>query len=188
MTTQLATAPPPAACAPTAATAPTAPSRLTKEALAELYQRLERRVFNVVYRWLWNKEDAFDVVQEAFVKLWAMRDRVQMETVEALAYRIAVNLAANRRRQRQVWRLVTLEGLRTEPKQIDDTQRRVRAAVDALPEQLRRVVLLGEFSGMTAKEIGAVLEIPEGTVASRRHHALAMLRAQLGDVMEALDD
>src|SRR3954471_10618122 len=116
MTTALATnAAPPAA-------------GLTRAALESLYTRLERRVWNVVYRWLWNRDDAADVVQEAFVKLWAMRERVQMETVEALVYRIAVNLAANRRRQRKVWGFVTLEGLRTEPRALDDTQRKVRAA------------------------------------------------------------
>lgn len=173
MTTQIAAAPPPS---------------LTRAMVEELYKRLERRVFNVVYRWLWNPDDAADVVHEAFAKLWAMRSRVQMATVEALLYRIAVNLAANRRRQRKMWSLVTLEGLRTEPVILDDTQRRVRAAVDALPERLRRVVLLAEFSGMTNKEIGVVLNIPEGTVASRRHHAFALLKTRLSDVMEQLDE
>ncbi|MBI1946089.1 MAG: sigma-70 family RNA polymerase sigma factor [Deltaproteobacteria bacterium] len=161
-----------------------------RAALESLYLRLERRVYNVVYRWLWNRDDAADVTQDAFVKLWSMRDRVRPETVEALVFRIAVNLASNRRRTRRLWSLVTLDALTlsTPPPELDDTQRRVRAAVDALPERLRRVVVLGELSGMTAKEIGAVLGIPEGTVASRRHAAVAILREQLGALMEAHDD
>ena len=155
---------------------------LDRAALESLYVRLERKLFNVVYRWLWDREEAADVVQEAFVKLWAMRERVRIETVEPLVYRIAVNLAANRRRQRKLWAWASLEGLRA--RAVDDDaaedQRWVRAAIDALPERLRKVIVLAELSGMTAKEIGAVLDIPEGTVASRRHHALALLRTALG--------
>ena len=119
-----------------------------------------------------------------------MRERVKSETVEALVFRIAVNLASNRRRARRLWDFVTLEALTasTPPPDHGDTRRRVRAAVDALPEKLRRVVVLGELSGMTAKEIGAVLGIPEGTVASRRHAAVAVLRDRLGALMEADDD
>ncbi len=184
-------APPSAALAPpapdTSAAASSAP--FDQAQLEALYVRLEPRVFNVVYRWLWNREDAADVVQDAFAKLWSMRDRVRAQTVEALVYRIAVNLAANRRRQRRVWGWVTLDGLRAAGRALDDDAadeaRRVRAAVDALPERLRRVVVLGEFSGMTAKEIGAVLGVPEGTVASRRHQALGVLRAALGGLMDA---
>lgn len=168
----------------------TTPASFDRAALEALYQRLERRVYNVVYRWLWNKDDAADVTQDAFAKVWSMRDRVRAETVEALVYRIAVNLASNRRRAQRVWSLVTLEALTTSaaPPELGDTQRRVRAAVDALPDRLRRVVVLGEFTGMTGKEIGAVLGIPEGTVASRRHAALAMLREQLGALMETQHD
>lgn len=154
-------------------------------ALAQLYTRLERRVFNVVYRWVWNKDDAADLVQDAFAKLWSMRERVRPETASALVYKIAVNLASNKRRQRKVWSFVSLEGLQASARPLDDdVERRVRAAVDALPERLRRVVVLGELSGMTAKEIGAVLDIPEGTVASRRHHALAALRQTLGSLVD----
>jgi RNA polymerase sigma-70 factor (ECF subfamily) len=57
----------------------------------------------------------------------------------------------------------------------------VRAAVDALPERLRDVVLLCEFSGMTQAQVAAVLDIPPGTVASRRSLAAGRLRELLGD-------
>ena len=156
-----------------------------RRALEALYVKLERKIYNVVYRWLWNPDDAADVTQEAFVKLWSMRARVRPDTVEALAYRIAVNTAANRRRARRLWNVVTLDSL-TSPAhdhEATDLERRVRAAVDALPERLRRVVVLAEFSGMTAKEIGAGLDLQEGTVASRRHHALAQLKTALGPLM-----
>ena len=67
-------------------------------ALEALYVRLEGPLYNVAYRYVWDAAEAQDIVQEAFVRLWRARDRVRMQTVEALVYRIALNLARNRRR------------------------------------------------------------------------------------------
>ncbi|NOY26897.1 MAG: sigma-70 family RNA polymerase sigma factor, partial [Oligoflexia bacterium] len=58
---------------------------------------------------------------------------------------------------------------------------RVRAAVDALPERLRSVVMLCTFSELSYAEVAQVLEIPAGTVASRKNKAMAVLRSQLED-------
>ena len=84
-------------------------SRLDDAEIERLYLRLEKPLFNVVYRWLWQAEEAHDLVQEAFVRLVRMRDRIEPATVEALVYRIALNLARNRRRARRLWRWVGLE-------------------------------------------------------------------------------
>jgi DNA-directed RNA polymerase specialized sigma24 family protein len=73
----------------------------------QLYVRLEVKLTNVVVRWLWNREEARDVLQEAFVRLWRMRARIDWERVEPLVFRIALNLAANRRRSRRLWQFVT---------------------------------------------------------------------------------
>ena len=51
--------------------------------------------------------------------------------------------------------------------------------METLPEDLRRVVVLCECSELTYDEIGAVLSIPPGTVGSRHHRALRLLRARL---------
>lgn len=161
--------------------------------LEQLYARLEKPLYNVVFRWVWRPEEAQDVVQEAFVRLWRMRARVDMETVEPLLYRIALNLAASRRRSRRIWRWVSLEALRDsgsaelaadESLAARERRARLRAAVEALPEELRRVVLLCEYSGMSYEQIGGILSIPAGTVGSRRNRALRKLREQLAEGQE----
>jgi DNA-directed RNA polymerase specialized sigma24 family protein len=58
--------------------------------LERLYTRLERRLANVVYRWVWSMDEAQEIVQEAFVRLWRMRARVDLRTVEPLVYRMSV--------------------------------------------------------------------------------------------------
>jgi len=169
------------------------PKALDRPALEALYARLETPVYNVVYRWLWNPDDASDVVQEAFVRLWKMRARVRVDTVEPLVFRIALNLASNRRRARRLWRWVSLEPER-EPNEgaprpdepIEARQRRalVRAAIDALPERYRRVIVMCELSELSYAEVAAALDLPAGTVASRRHKAMELLRRHLGEVFD----
>lgn len=167
------------------------PGHLDEAALATLYTRLEKRVYNVVYRWVWQQDDAAEIVQEAFLRLWNMRARVDMTTVDALVFKIAVNLAANRRRSRKLWQLISLEGLggheadaradvaaHVEQGARNDAVRRV---LDTLPERLRRVVVLTELSELSYREVAVILGVPEGTVGSRRNKALAILREHLAD-------
>jgi RNA polymerase sigma-70 factor (ECF subfamily) len=157
--------------------------------LEQLYTRLEKPVYNVVYRWVWQAEEAQDIVQEAFVRLWRMRDRVELSTVEPLLFRIALNLAASHARWKRVRRWVSLDalgGTRSASPGADERlserqdRERAREAVRSLPEELRRVVLLCEYSKLTYDEIGEILSIPPGTVGSRRHRALRLLRERLG--------
>lgn len=163
-------------------------SRLDEAALERLYAEKEKAIYNVVYRWVWNAEEAQDIVQEAFVKLWAARERVDATTVEPYLYRTALNLASNRRRRRKLWSWLGLEEVAERTSSSADAEgallreqqgARVRQAVERLPEKQRRVVLLAEFSGMSYAEIAATLGVPEGTVASRRNTAMQRLRELL---------
>lgn len=162
-------------------------------AVEALYAELERPVYNVVFRWVWDREEAREVVQEAFVRLWRMRARVEPATVRPLLYRIAVNLAANRRRWRRLRRVVALDRAPAaaaapapqrgadEALEREQRQAAVRDAVEALPERLRRVVTLCELAGLSYADVAAILEIPAGTVASRRNAAMERLRSVLDD-------
>ncbi|MEM6576537.1 MAG: sigma factor-like helix-turn-helix DNA-binding protein, partial [Pseudomonadota bacterium] len=55
----------------------------------------------------------------------------------------------------------------------------VQEAIQALPDGQRAVLLMAEFSGLSQKEIGQALNLPTGTVGSRRHAALAKLKELL---------
>ncbi|MBI2570390.1 MAG: sigma-70 family RNA polymerase sigma factor [Candidatus Schekmanbacteria bacterium] len=163
-------------------------TRLDGAALEDLYVRLEKRLYNVVYRWVWAPDVAMDIVQESFLRLWQMRARVDMATVEPLVFRIGVNLAANHRRRAWWRRWLSLEDAE-EPASASrgadallaeaQRARAVRDALEALPEGHRRVLLLCELSGMSYAEISSVLGIPPGTVASRRNTAVRRLRRRL---------
>jgi RNA polymerase sigma-70 factor (ECF subfamily) len=56
-----------------------------------------------------------------------------------------------------------------------ETRRRVREAVDRLPDAFRQVILLVYFQGLKYQEVAEVLDVPVGTVKSRMHAAIARL-------------
>ncbi len=169
----------------------TRPGALTRGDLEALYARLEKPMYNVVYRWLWDTEEARDVVQETFCRLWRARDRVNMATIEPFVYKIALNLASNRRRTRSLWRLVSWDRAPStasdriaadDSLELSERRAAVRRALDKLPGRQKRVIVLCELSGMTYDQVAATLGIPPGTVASRRHAALKKLRRSLASL------
>ncbi|WP_300615423.1 RNA polymerase sigma factor [Dokdonella sp.] len=160
---------------------------LDEDALYACYRRLERPLHNVLYRWLWQAQDCQDLMHDAFLRVWDRRQRIDPSRVDALVWTTALNLARNRLRRRALWRFGEVDPLApsgddpVEEVERAAGRRRLRAALDTLPRRAREVLLLAEFGGLGGHEIAAVLGIPAGTVASRRHHALARLRAALGE-------
>lgn len=153
-----------------------------------LYEALERPLYNVVYRVVWDAAEAQDIVQEAFLRCWRRRAAVYADGARSLLYRTALNLALNRRRQVRLRRLVGLEAadeaLSVDAAAEGGLSRPLRAALDSLPTRLKQVLLLTELAGMTYQEVAATLRIRPGTVGSRRNRALEILRAKLAPAPE----
>ena len=160
---------------------------MEREDFEALYLEQEKPLYNTVYRWVWREDEAMDIVQEAFVKLWSARERVLQDGAKPFVYRIALNLASNRLRAHKLWKMTGLEGLLSafggaeEQMVTDQRDNQVRKAVEALPEKIRKVVVLARFSGMSYREISQLLEIPEGTVGSRYNKGIRLLESKLSD-------
>lgn len=162
---------------------------LREEALYASYRRMEKPLFNVLYRQLWHTQDCQDVIHDTYVRLWERRDHIVVDTLDALVWTTALNLAKNRLR----WRLLrrhdvieeNLPQLAVDEPSCDFlANRRLHKALRQLPRAWQQVILLSEFGSMRGHEIAAVLGIPAGTVASRKHLAMARLK----DLMGALSD
>jgi len=168
------------------------PDQPHQRSLEQLYTTHERSLINVAYRRVWDREDAREVVQDAFVRLWRKRERVDWDRAAGLAYRTVLGLASNRRRGNRVRSAITGwwggDGDRVAATSGPDVELAaarldadVRRAIDQLPERLRSVLVMTTFADLDHAAIGAILEIPTGTVGSRRSEAIARVRRALED-------
>jgi RNA polymerase sigma-70 factor (ECF subfamily) len=148
----------------------------------DVYGRLEKPLYNVVYRVIFDAAESQDVVQEAFLRCWRRKEDIRAEGFKALLFRTALNLAGNRRRRARIWRMVgiaTIDDMADEGIAHEAVGASLRAALESLPEALRNVLLLTELAGMTYPESAAALGVAVGTVGSRRPRARALLRERL---------
>lgn len=163
---------------------------ITEADLSGAYRRLERPLYNVLLRLLWDPRECQDIQHEAFMKVWAARERVRIEELDQLIYASALNLARNQLRWRGLRRFLSID---SEPDagewdllatvrspELLAEHAALRRALGGLSQALREVLLLSEFSGFDTREIAALLGIAEGTVGSRKHEALRQLRLHLG--------
>lgn len=156
---------------------------LNRVSLENLYLELEKPLFNVVFRYLWNKEEAQDLVQEAFVRLWKMRDRAEIQTVKPLVFKICINLAVSKNRRKKILNIFSPDKIEQDPivdyydtlEQKEEIQL-LRKVINELPLKLKQTVLLTEFSDMSYEEVGKTLGIPSGTVGSRRNKAIGIMK------------
>lgn len=155
---------------------------IDRERLLGVYQRLEKPLFNVLYRWLWNAADCEDVMQETFLRIFAASVRLHETKLDALIYRTALNEARNRRRWQRVKQFLTLAPeddvtlLSAENPELVAEQSRLRQALEQLPVAQRNLLLLSEFAGLSTDELAETLDIAAGTVGSRKHRAMQRLR------------
>ena len=155
------------------------------------YTLLMQVVMHIVY----NQEIAEDLVQEAFERFYVKN--ISFPTMDEAKYwllRVSKNLALNhiRRNKREIQLVEKVKKLPGETVNFfdsskavieDEERRNVREAVNSLPENLRSVIQLKEYSGLDYKAIGKVLGISETNVKVRVHRA----RKKLEEILAAED-
>lgn len=136
-------------------------------------------------------DDAEDVTQETFVRVWRQRTRwTHSGAVNAYLYRITRNLALNARRAREAQRgrerrgasELARAGSNRDPEkdfETDSLRADVEAAIATLPKRRREVFVLSRFHGLTHQEIAETLGLSRQTVANHMSVALADLRKSL---------
>jgi RNA polymerase sigma-70 factor, ECF subfamily len=157
------------------------------EAYGDLVARHMRRAFTIAYRIVEHREDAEDVVQDAFIRALERLDTLDPgRPFHPWFQRIVVNLALNLRRNRAARATDPLpESVATALPPPDAAAegatlgRRLKAALDALPERQRTIVQLADLEDLNSTEIAGILEISPGTVRWHLHEARRTLRAVL---------
>jgi RNA polymerase sigma-70 factor (ECF subfamily) len=156
-----------------------------RQALGELIKDYERPIFNAAYRILGNPDDAADVSQVVFMKVFERLDQYNPKyKFFSWIYRIAVNESINQRNRTKNLQPLVEEQVaeNTNPEDAIDANSLsdiLQAGLMELQEDYRVVVVLRHFSEMSYKDISGVLRIPEKTVKSRLYSARQLMKIQL---------
>jgi RNA polymerase sigma-70 factor (ECF subfamily) len=159
-----------------------------KQCFDDLFQPLHAYACTM----LRESEDAKDIVQVAFMKLWEKRKEVDLEVAaKAYLYTSVYHLALNAIRNRKTREthhqqlLPKQQPIAPTPAENKEINQRVNEAIVALPERCREVFLRSRFEGKKYIEIADDLCISVKTVESQMGKALKILREKLADLLVA---
>lgn len=172
-------------------------------AYQELIRRYQKKAFRVISSYVHNQEDAMEVLQDTFLKVFTARQSWDRRfSFAGWLYRIAINASIDRYRRSDRGRTSSLEdvvesriqqssALSSGPGPLDGMQERERrrlleGAVRRLPPRQREVVSLRFFGDMRLEEIAEALNCPLGTVKSNLHKAVMGLKGMLLEQKGAL--
>lgn len=170
------------------------------DAFETLIQRHQKPIFNLLYRWLGDSEEASDAAQEVFLAAYrALREFRGDALFSTWLYRIAVNQAMTRRKRlaadlsrRATFGsndpeeardpLADLPHPGPDPAQVAERKEahlRVQQGLNGLKEEEALIILLHDLQGLPYEEIARILKVPLGTAKSRLHRARLALKTKL---------
>lgn len=170
-----------------------------ENAYQELVNRYRDRLMNFVYRYVGGKEDAEDIVQDTFVKLFTKKHYYRPKAkFSTWIYTIASNLAKTELRKRKRHKISYLSQMGAQEKDfdlpIDDTtdeytegvftEGQIQNAIQKLPLHFRTAVILRDIQELSYEEVSKILDVPLGTVKSRINRARLQLQEELKNVKQ----
>lgn len=167
------------------------------KALGELYDLYNRLLFGMIISIVKKREEAEDVLQEVFVKIWEKAYTFNEERGNVYSWIVTLtrNKAIDRIRSKGYKTSqkasqdvdapeFTLEGDKFDPLEttiFSDRAELVRKALGEIPESQSEVLKIAYYRGMTQSEISDHLEIPLGTVKTRMRQGMIKLKDILGE-------
>ena len=168
-------------------------------AFGEIMNRYRNPLTNYLYRFLNDYEEAVDLVQETFVRVYFAIDRYHTQfAFSTYIYRIATNLAISEIRRRKRRRLLSLTGLfqsdedssvefqppdkrpLADANMVDEERdKTIARAIAALPEKYRVPVILRDIEGKSYDEVAEIMELGLGTTKSRISRGRGLLKEKL---------
>jgi RNA polymerase sigma factor (sigma-70 family) len=150
---------------------------------------VKNKLFRFAFRLLGSSEEAKDIVQEVFIKIWNGRDQLgEIQNIEAWSMRITKNLSLDRLRQQNRRPTDSLEkGLHIqnetlspyEKTEISESMKRIDEMMAGLPEKQRQVMHLRDIEGYSYSEIGEIMEIDMSQVKVNLFRARNAVREKL---------
>ena len=159
---------------------------MKQETFAARVQAVRAKLYRTAYLYLGSEADALEAVDEAVYQALRALKRLRQEAFfETWLTRILLNECHKELRRRKRFSPAGEEALpdTAGPDAYDGLP--LKEAIRRLPEELRAVVILRFFAGLSQAETAETLNIPQGTVATRQRRALQLLRIELGEEGDA---
>ena len=169
-----------------------------EQAFTEIVRQWESKIFNLAWRYMGNREDAQDIVQETFLSVFksakSLRDPNSFST---WLYRITLNHCRSRWRRRTPEvsiddlpagredgesRVVESAAASCAPHDALETRDLIRKALMGLSEEHRTAIILKEYLGLNLEEVARVMECPLSTAKSRLYHGLKGVQRNLSRI------
>lgn len=169
-----------------------------RERFGDLIDRYQGRLVNYLFRLLRNADDAHDMAQEVFVKVYQVLDRFDPQyRFSTWLFRVAQNAAIDQIRRRRL-KLVSLhqedQGGEARDWELPAPERgpygelrnrergdAIQEAIDALPWEYRELILLRHMAELAYEEIARLKGMPLGTVKNKLFRGRQMLKDKLRD-------
>jgi len=163
-------------------------------AYVELVNRYRDRLMNFIFRFVGTKQEAEDIVQDTFVKLYQKKDYYRpISAFSTWIFTIAANLAKTELRKRKRRKVSYLSQLGIEDKDFDIpvqdntdketlgefTESQIQDAIQSLQLHFRTALILRDIEELSYEEISKILDVPLGTIKSRINRARLQLQEKL---------
>lgn len=176
-------------------------------AFEQLIEGYQKKVFNIAYRMLGNYDDANEIAQEVFIRVFKSISKFKEESAfSTWIYRITTNTCLDELRKRKNRKVISLDedvkydDIEIKRQIVDDkptpdviaekneVRQAVKKAIDSLSEDHRLVIVLRDLQDLPYDEIARTTGVPEGTVKSRINRARNELKQILKGKKELLNE
>lgn len=165
-----------------------------QQAFELLFHKYYVRLCAFSNKYLNDREEAQEIVQEVFVKIWEGRETINPEdNLKAYLFKIAQNLSLNKLKRKKVesryieiFKLVYIENQEISSHEsliIKELEVHISNSIEKLPTQCRKVFEFSRIDGLKYREIADVLHISIKTVETQMSKALRLLRIELSDYL-----
>jgi len=172
-----------------------------QEAFKEIFNRYHKKVYRIAYGVVRKREDALDIVQEVFIKLFRSIKNFKGEALfYTYLYRMTLNTAIDHIRKLKKSSTLSLneegafepsDGVEKRPDHVlldKELEEKVKVAMGKLPTDQRAALILREVEGLSYQEMADVMGCSIGTVMSRLHYGRKRMQELLKDYVKVKDE
>lgn len=162
-----------------------------KESFSEFFEIFQPSVYNFLYRYTSNIDDARDLTQEAFVRFWLSREKLVHDAsplpyLFTIAKNLALNLQSRNKHPLSIDDDNLLITLSKNPERSYESifmRDEIQKAISSLPYRCRTTFILSRYNGFNYSEIAEIMDVSLQTVKNQMNKAISVLRKQLSHLL-----